>query len=288
MPKAKYDSIYRDLKEKIETESYSYQDLLPSEHTLIQEYGCSRNTVRRALAELASDGYVQPMQGKGVRNIFQPVAQTSFTVGGIESFLESALRNHQKPRTKVLQFAELETGEKISRRTGFPVGTQLYYLQRLRYLDDVPLILDHNYFLKELMPGLTPEIAEHSIYEYLEQTLGFTISTSKRTMTVERVTQVDETYLDMNDYNCMAVISSQTFNADGIQLNTPSPATARIIFSFRTWQSGKRTAEHFYGCRAGTGLHFHAQILKPRYRAKSPRSEVRTAGFFLIKTYSGI
>lgn len=97
------------------------------------------------------------------------------------------------------------------------MGTQLYYLQRLRYLDDVPLILDHNYFLKELMPGLTPEIAEHSIYEYLEQTLGFTISTSKRTMTVERVTQVDETYLDMNDYNCMAVISSQTFNADGIQ-----------------------------------------------------------------------
>ena len=217
MPKAKYDYIYRDLKEKIETESYSYQDLLPSEHILVQEYGCSRNTVRRALAELAADGYVQPMQGKGVRNIFQPVEQTAFTVGGIESFLESAARNHQKPKTRVLQFAELETNEKISRRTGFSVGTQLYYLQRLRYLDGIPLILDHNYFLKELIPGLTPEIAEHSIYEYLEQDLGFTISTSKRTMTVEHVTQIDETYLDMNDYNCMAVISSQTFNADGIQ-----------------------------------------------------------------------
>ena len=121
MPKAKYDYIYRDLKEKIETESYSYQDLLPSEHILVQEYGCSRNTVRRALAELAADGYVQPMQGKGVRNIFQPVEQTAFTVGGIESFLESAARNHQKPKTRVLQFAELETNEKISRRTGFSV-----------------------------------------------------------------------------------------------------------------------------------------------------------------------
>ena len=217
MPKAKYDYIYRDLKEKIETESYSYQDLLPSEHILVQEYGCSRNTVRRALAELAADGYVQPMQGKGVRNIFQPVEQTAFTVGGIESFLESAARNHQKPKTRVLQFAELETNEKISRRTGFSVGTKLYYLQRLRYLDGIPLILDHNYFLKELIPGLTPEIAEHSIYEYLEQDLGFTISTSKRTMTVEHITQIDETYLDMNDYNCMAVITSQTFNADGIQ-----------------------------------------------------------------------
>lgn len=217
MPKAKYDYIYRDLKEKIETEVFSYQDLLPSEHALIKEYDCSRNTVRRALSELASDGYVQAMQGKGVRNIFQPIEQTAFTVGGIESFLESALRNRQTPRTKVLQFAELETGEKISKRTGFPVGTQLYYLQRLRYLDDIPLILDHNYFLKELIPGLTPEIAERSIYEYLEQTLGFSIATSKRTMTVERVTQIDETYLDMKDYNCMAVITSQTFNDDGVQ-----------------------------------------------------------------------
>ena len=50
MPKAKYDQIYRDLKEKIETEVYSYQEMLPSEHMLVREYGCSRNTVRRALA----------------------------------------------------------------------------------------------------------------------------------------------------------------------------------------------------------------------------------------------
>ena len=72
MPKAKYDYIYRDLKEKIESEYYTYQEMLPSEHALILEYDCSRNTVRRALAELTADGYVQPMHGKGVRNIFSP------------------------------------------------------------------------------------------------------------------------------------------------------------------------------------------------------------------------
>ena len=31
MPKAKYNFIYKDLKEKIETEVYSYQEMLPSE-----------------------------------------------------------------------------------------------------------------------------------------------------------------------------------------------------------------------------------------------------------------
>ena len=217
MPKAKYDYIYRDLKEKIETEYYAYQDMLPSEHVLISEYDCSRNTVRRALAELTAEGYVQPMHGKGVRNIFQPIEQTSFTVGGIESFKESAIRNKQQAFTKVLLFAELTADEKIEKKTGFKAGTKLYYLQRLRSLDGKPLILDHNYFLKDVARGLTPQIAGQSVYDYLEGTLGITIATSKRTLTVEHVTQVDEKYIDMKDYNCMAVITSQTFDDNGIQ-----------------------------------------------------------------------
>ena len=135
MPKAKYDYIYRDLKEKIENEYYTYQEMLPSEHTLIQEYDCSRNTVRRAISELTSEGYVQPMHGKGVRNIYQPVEQTAFTVGGIESFKESAIRNRRKPFTQILQFAELTADEKIEKKTGFKKGSELYYIQRLRSLN---------------------------------------------------------------------------------------------------------------------------------------------------------
>lgn len=80
------------------------------------------------------------------------------------------------------------------------------------------MILNHNYFLKEAVPGLTREIAEKSIYQYLEETLHMTIVNSKRVMTVEKMTQVDETYLKMNakDYNFMAVVSSQTYNSHGV------------------------------------------------------------------------
>ena len=46
---------------------------------------------------------------------------------------------------------------------GFPAGAEVYYIQRLHYLDELPLILNHNYFLKEAVPGLTKEIAEKSI-----------------------------------------------------------------------------------------------------------------------------
>ena len=219
MPKAKYEAIYKDLKQKIEEEDFSYLELLPSENTLILNYDCSRNTVRRAISRLVTDGYVQTLQGKGVRNIFRPIEQTSYTIGGIESFKESSIRNHKKGETRVLQFMELTADQKISNRTGFPLGSELYYIQRLHLLDGKPLILNHNYFLKSAVPGLTPEIAQNSIYEYLEKDLHMTIVNSKRIMTVEKITQIDEKYLelDVNDYNCMAVITSQTFNDEGVQ-----------------------------------------------------------------------
>ncbi len=218
MPKSIYEDIYQDLKKKIEDHVFPSQELLPSENTLITQYNCSRNTIRRAIAMLATEGYVQSIRGKGVRNIYEKTSQTLFTLGEIESFRESARRNHMKYSTKVLLFMELAVDESLHQRTSFPLGSQIYYIQRIHYLNDLPLIINHNYFLKSCTPGLTREICEQSIYNYLENVLQMTIINSRRIMTVEKMTEIDEKYLklDANEYNCMAVVTSYTYNSDGI------------------------------------------------------------------------
>ena len=126
------------------------------------------------------------MQGKGVRNIYRPNEKTAFTIGEIETFKESAARNGQNAHTEVALFTELCISKNQSAYTGFPAGAEVYYI--------------------------------HSIYEYLEQVLHMTIVNSKRIMTVEKVTEIDEKYLHLNvkDYNCVAVVSSQTYNSDGV------------------------------------------------------------------------
>lgn len=238
MPKAKYEAIYQDLKEKIE--ALEYQEMLPSEHKMVAIYGCSRNTVRRAIGELAEQGYVQPLHGKGVRVIYQPFSQNSFSISGIETFKEFALRNNKRAHTKIIRFVEITADERIAQKTGFPVGSALYYIQRVRYLDDKALILDVNLFSRSLVPGLTAEIASESIYEYIEQTLGQTIMTSKRKMTVERATGMDEEYLGLNDYNCIAVVSGQTYNADGVMFEYTESRHNPNYFCFRDTASRKR------------------------------------------------
>lgn len=240
MPKPKFDSIYQDLKEKIENQEYLFQELLPSENTLVSIYDCSRNTIRRAISSLAEKGYVQSIHGKGVYVIYQPVEQTNFSIGGIESFKESAIRNRRKYHTKVIQFTEIIADDRIAKKTGFLEGSELYYIQRVRYLDEKALILDINMFLKDVVPGLTKEIAESSIYEYIENVLEMSIITSKRRITVERVTQIDEKYLELNDYNCLAVISSQTYNANGIMFEFTQSRHRPDYFCFQDTATRKR------------------------------------------------
>ena len=216
MAAAKYHHIYEILRERIESEEYPRSSTLPSEHTLIEEFDCSRNTIRRAIGLLAENGYVQSLQGKGVNIIYQTKDQSELLFDEIESLKEAATRNKKDYETKIICFAELTVDEHIHRRTTFPVGKEIYYIQRVRYFNGTALIIDHNYFLKDIVGELTPEIAQYSIYEYIEKTLGEKIVTTKRKMTVEHITQIDEKYMDMKDYNCLAVVSSWTYNGDGI------------------------------------------------------------------------
>jgi GntR family trehalose operon transcriptional repressor len=215
MPKMKYENIYKDLKEKIETGVYPGQTFIPSENQLVNVYGCSRNTVRRAIRELSAEGYLQSQKGRGVFVIYQPISRANYLIGGIETFKDSAKRNHLEAKTTVIVFEEIKADENISRQSGFPVGSDLYLITKIRYLDGKPLILDINMFLKDVVKGLTKEIVEDSTYSYLEEQLGVSIMTSKRTMSVERRTEVDERYLELNDYNCMAVITGQVYTKDG-------------------------------------------------------------------------
>ena len=211
MPRQKYEQIYSILKGQIEAGDYPVGGLLPSENVLIGEFQCSRNTVRRALANLVRDGYVQTRQGWGVCNIYQPIETSAYTMGTIESFAETARRTGQNSATRVVLFTTCTADEALSRRTGFPPGTELFYLQRVHDLDGVPRIFNR----------------------YLEQEVHMSIVTSKRTITVEMADELDRTWLILDGFNCLAVVSSQTYNSDGIMFEYTQSRHHPSIFRFQ-------------------------------------------------------
>ena len=201
MPRQKFLQIYSQLKQRIESGEYPVGQLLPSENTLIGEFDCSRNTVRRAISELVRDGYVQTRQGWGVCNIFQPIEHSTYTMGMIESFRETARRTGQTGITRVVAFDTCMADEAIAAQTGFPVGEELFALQRIHDLDGVARILNISYLRRSCMPGLTLQIAEGSLYRYLEEELA---------------TPQDRQWLELGEYNCLAVVANQVYNSEGV------------------------------------------------------------------------
>ncbi|MBR3158804.1 MAG: UTRA domain-containing protein [Atopobiaceae bacterium] len=211
-----YYEIYKDLRDRIIAGEYPYQSFIPSENRLVEQYQCSHNTLRKSLTVLRLHGFTQPIHGKGVKVIWQPARKANFALGAIETFKEAAARNHLTSRTAVRSFSSVVADEALAQRTGFESGTRLLRIERVRYLDGVAVVFDCNYLLEQLMPGLTPQIVEDSVYAYLEDELGMVISTSNRTVTVEYASPEDRDALDLLDFDMVAVVSGRTFNEKGV------------------------------------------------------------------------
>jgi GntR family trehalose operon transcriptional repressor len=75
----------------------------------------------------------------------------------------------------------------------------------------------------------------------MENVLGESIVTAKRVMTVEKATEMDCKYLDLGDYDCLAVVSSHTFNAKGIMFEYTESRHRPDRFVFSTMATRRRS-----------------------------------------------
>ncbi len=230
--KAIWQGIYRALREDIVNETYPFQSLLPSESTLVARFSCSHNTLRKALAALADEGLVQPIQGKGVRVIFQPRERALFEVGGIESYAETMARLKIKQETSVKTFELVVADGRLAHFTGFAEGDELLHVERVRSFGGEAVIRDDSYFLASVVDGLTPRIAAKSIYDYLENTLGIGIAQSMREITVEPAERRDYELLELPEGCYLAIMSNRVFSYDGVMFESTRSRHRPDLFVF--------------------------------------------------------
>ena len=100
---------------------------------------------------------------------------------------------------------ELEVDEK----------TDLYRVGRVRTIDGERLEYEISYFNRQLVPYLSKEVAESSIYRYLEEDLGLQISHSRREISFRFATEEEKSLLDLAGYDMVVSVTSTTYLADG-------------------------------------------------------------------------
>lgn len=209
---SKYLMIYNDIVGKIEKGKLGVNSKLPSENELMDIYGVSRDTVRKALNLLESNGYIQKIKGKGSFTL--DINRIDFPVSGITSFKELAQRMGKEWKTYVQKIEVITADGYLAEQLKIEEGREVWEVVRVREIDKRKIILDKDYFIKEFIPSLTKEICQDSIYNYLENGLGLQISFAKKEITVQRATEEDKGLLDLKNYDMVVVVKSHTYLDD--------------------------------------------------------------------------
>ncbi|WP_030919170.1 GntR family transcriptional regulator [Streptosporangium amethystogenes] len=143
-------------------------DRLPSERSLATRYEVSRETLRAALAELAGRGLLESAAARGwfVAGSGQPVTPT----GGhtVEGFADYALKHGLATRSQVLESGTRPATVDEAETLRIGPGAALFEMRRLRFLDDLVVVLEHNRVPLTLCPALADtDFAAASLYATL-------------------------------------------------------------------------------------------------------------------------
>lgn len=211
---SKYKHVYQDIKDKIEQGLLKPNQELASENELMAQYGFSKDTIRKALSLLETDGYIQKTRGRN-----------------------SLVMEHGRTRNNFL--SEIRTSDELNRFANHDIVTQLssfyiiqgdpavmaifkaddsadfYRISRSRAIDGQRLEYEVSYFDRRLVPYLNKDIAQKSIYQYLEEELKLKITHSRREISFRYATDEEKANMDLGNYDMVAVVTSLSYLSSG-------------------------------------------------------------------------
>jgi GntR family transcriptional regulator len=138
----------------------AYPAGLPAESELAAEFLVSRNTIREALAVLKQEGLIDRGPKVGTH-----VVQRKYD-HGLDALLglKETFKNHGEVRNEVRAAMPMAAPPSVARRLQLAPGAQVVFVERLRYLGDLPLSLDLTY----LAPDIGIAILDHPLEDPLE------------------------------------------------------------------------------------------------------------------------
>jgi GntR family transcriptional regulator len=137
-----YFQFKQNLLERFENDEFPIGKPIPAEMDLVDEYGISRATVRRAMQEMEHEGYIHRLPGKGTF-----VLRTRIKRGltRMSSLTEDKQERGQKVTSKLLDFSLQLPPPYIADQFGTGSHEPLLYVHRLRLADGSPIVINLSY-----------------------------------------------------------------------------------------------------------------------------------------------
>ncbi|MGX5376711.1 GntR family transcriptional regulator [Ligilactobacillus sp. LYQ135] len=212
-----YQQIIADLKKKIFAGEFSNMKL-PDERSLAEHYDVSRSSIKRALSRMANDGIIFKKRGSGTFiNPLYLKNESVFNYGSGKNLgvSDNFQLNGEKPTVKVLNFNVTRPTEELQRDLFLDPEDFVYKIERLRFFDEQPFMIETGYIPIKLLPKLSTDILKKSIFDYAQAETKQSVSKSFMSVFAEPSTQQDQELLKLTPVEPVGVMEGIFFLDNG-------------------------------------------------------------------------
>lgn len=211
----KYDMIATDLKKRIESGEFEETKKLPTGSELMKEYNASKNTINSAINLLVSDGLLFAIHGSGfyIRKPNKGTIKLNNTIGF------SNEHPGEKIERDILKFELKNCNQELATKMECSVGTPIYEIKRLMYIDDQPFAVEYTYYNKDIIPYLNEDIARKSIFSFIIDDLKLTIGFSEKYISAYPLSKEDQELLQLEPGAFGLIIDDNVFLSNGKKFN---------------------------------------------------------------------
>ena len=208
---APYARIKRHVMDRIQSGEWSVATRVPSENQLAAEFGVSRMTARRALLDLAQEGWLVRSQGLGTFVADRKPVMSMLEVRNIAD--EIAERGHSYG-CRVMKLEALSATETIAMYLGLLPDARVFHSTIVHMDNGVPVQLEDRF----VNPAVAPKYLAH---DFSRETPNAYLS---RVAPLEAIEHVIE------------AVSPTTAIARALQIESASPC---LQINRRTWSAGR-------------------------------------------------
>lgn len=206
----KYLTIANILRNKILSGEFPAKSKLPYERELIETFHASKMTVKKATDLLMDEGLITKVKARGA-------FVNDFSKASLDRMREinyfrgsTALYADKKVVSNILIFEVVSADETVQKKLSLMTEEeQVYHIKRVRSKEGKPFVIEEMWMPVKLILNLKLEHVENSIYEYIEQQLGYIIGESHRRIAVH-VADEQESELLKIDIGKPVVLTTQT------------------------------------------------------------------------------
>lgn len=172
-----------DLRNSIKNGEWATGDLFPTDKELMQKYGLSSTTVRRAVSELAQEGWLVRGRGKGTFVRGEAVEES---LGRLTGFFEEMALQGLRPSADILELAAVTlTPKEVANQPRLTVfgQSELYLIKKIQKIEHTPIVYVLSYWPYAYGTKIAEfDLTKEGIYQVVDRELKLVLTRAVQTI----------------------------------------------------------------------------------------------------------